>query len=106
MPDDTPVMDVLSVMTAASLERTTLDPAAVVLVRFAALVAMDAAPASYLFHLGAGSDVGLTMQDAQQVLVTLAPLVGSARIVAATGKIARGIGLAVDMSDLGPADTD
>src|SRR5262245_18779992 len=100
MTDEAPVMDVLSAMTAASLERTTLDPATVVLARFAALVAMDAAPASYLFHLGAGADVGLTLRDAQQVLVTLAPLVGTARIIAATGKIARGIGLAIDMGDL------
>ncbi len=108
MPDETdaPVMDLLSEMTAASLDRTTLDPATVILVRFAALVAMDAAPASYLFHLGAGADLGLTMRDAQQVLIALAPLVGSARVIAATGKMARGIGLALDMGDLGAADSE
>ena len=108
MPDETasPVMDVLSAMTVASLERTTLDPAMIVLVRFAALVAIDAAPASYLFHFGAGAEAGLTMRDAQQVLIALAPLVGTARIIAATGKMARGIGLAVDMGDLGSADAE
>jgi 4-carboxymuconolactone decarboxylase len=95
----TPVLDVLTEMTTASVEATTLDPATLVQLRFAALVALDAAPASYLFHLGAGAEVGLTVEDAQQVLVALAPLVGSARIVSATGKIARALGLAIAISD-------
>ena len=94
----TPVLDVLSSMTATSIEASTLDPQQQLLVRFAALVAQDAAPASYLFHLGAASDLGLTMEDAQQVLITLAPLVGSARIVSAAGKIARALGLAIAIS--------
>jgi hypothetical protein len=97
---DTPVLDVLSAMTATSLQTTTLDPASVVLVRFAALVAMDAAPASYLFHFGAGAEVGLTLEDAQQTLVALAPLVGSARVVSATAKITRALGLAIAIGDL------
>jgi alkylhydroperoxidase/carboxymuconolactone decarboxylase family protein YurZ len=96
----TPVLDVLTSMTAVSVETTTLDPGLQVLLRFAALVALDAAPASYLFHLTAGAEQGLTMSDAQQVLITLAPLVGSARIVSATSKIARALGLALAISDV------
>jgi 4-carboxymuconolactone decarboxylase len=84
----------------ASAETTDLDPAVQILVRFAALVALDAAPASYLFHFGAGADQGLTTEDAQQVLVTLAPLVGTARIVSASSKIARALNLAHAVSDL------
>jgi alkylhydroperoxidase/carboxymuconolactone decarboxylase family protein YurZ len=68
-------------------------------VRFAALVASDAAPASYLFHLAAGSEAGLTMEDARQVLIALAPLVGSARVVSASTKVARALGLAIALSD-------
>ena len=98
--DATPVLDVLAAMTEAAVETTTLDPALQILVRFAALVAQDAAPASYLFHFGAGADQGLTLEDARQVLVTLAPLVGSARIVSASSKIARALGLALAVSDL------
>ncbi len=72
----TPVLDVLAGMTAVSVENTAFDPGLQVLLRFAALVALDAAPASYLFHLGAGAEQGLTMEDAQQVLIILAPLGG------------------------------
>ena len=95
----TPVLDVLASMTAVSAETATLDPGLQVLLRFAALVALDAAPASYLFHLTAAADQGLTLGDAQQVLITLAPLVGTARIVSATSKIARALGLAIAISD-------
>lgn len=96
----TPVLDVLATMTTASLDATKLDAATLMQLRFAALVALDAAPASYLFNLGAGSEVGLTAEDAQQVLIALAPLVGSAKIVSATGKIARALGLAIAISDV------
>lgn len=101
MPDQeaTPVIDLLGNMTAASLDASTMDPALLIQVRFAALVAMDAAPASYLFHLGAGSEAGLTLDDAQQVLIALAPLVGSARIVSASTKVARALGLALAIAD-------
>jgi 4-carboxymuconolactone decarboxylase len=97
---DTPILDVLATMTEAAVERSTLDPAAQILLRFAALVALDAAPASYLFHFGVGADQGLTMEDAQQVLVTLAPVVGTARIVSASSKISQALGFALDMAIL------
>jgi alkylhydroperoxidase/carboxymuconolactone decarboxylase family protein YurZ len=99
-PTSTPLVDVLTDMTEASIERNTLDPQTFLLVRFAALVAMDAPPASYMFHLGAGAELGLTLEDARQVLVALAPLVGTARTVAATGQIARGLGLALSIADI------
>jgi alkylhydroperoxidase/carboxymuconolactone decarboxylase family protein YurZ len=102
----TPVLDVLAIMTEAAVERSTLDPAAQILLRFAALVAIDAAPASYLFHFGAGADQGLTLQDAQQVLVTLAPLVGTARIVSASTKIAKALGFALAVADVSDEDTE
>jgi 4-carboxymuconolactone decarboxylase len=96
----TPVFDVLATMTEAAVEASSLDPAAQILLRFAALVALDAAPASYLFHFGAGAEQGLTLEDAQQVLVTLAPVVGTARIVSASSKISRALGFALAVSEL------
>ena len=102
----TPVLDLLATMTEAAVEASELDPAAQILLRFAALVALDAAPASYLFHFGAGAEQGLTLEDAQQVLVTLAPLVGTARIVSASSKIARALGLALAVSDIADEDAD
>jgi alkylhydroperoxidase/carboxymuconolactone decarboxylase family protein YurZ len=96
----TPILDVLATMTEAAVEASDLDPAAQILLRFAALVALDAAPASYLFHFGAGAEQGLTLEDAQQVLVTLAPVVGTARIVSASSKISRALGFALAVSEL------
>ena len=65
-----------------------------------AFVALDVAPASDLFHFGAGAEQGLTMEDARQVLVTLAPVVGTARIVSASSKIFQALGFALDMAIL------
>lgn len=96
----TPVLDTLAAITDVAMEKTTLDPTVQILVRFAALVALDGAPASYLFHFAPGAELGLTAEDAQQVLITLAPLVGTARVVSATSKIARALGLTIALGDL------
>ena len=56
------------------------------LVRLAALVAMDGPPVSYAFTIGAAADAGVTLAKAQSVLVALAPLVGTARVTAAAGQ--------------------
>jgi 4-carboxymuconolactone decarboxylase len=95
----TPVLDLLTTMTEASMNAAELDPRTQVMLRLAALVALDAAPASYLFNLAAGGEVGLTDKDAQQVLLTLAPLVGTARVVSAASKVTRALGLAIAISE-------
>jgi alkylhydroperoxidase/carboxymuconolactone decarboxylase family protein YurZ len=90
------VLDTIAAMNLASLEQVTgLDPQTVVLVRFAALVALDAAPLSYLTHLAVGQEAGLNAEQVEDVLLALAPLVGSARVVSAGSKIARALGIAV-----------
>src|SRR4029077_14923111 len=70
MPDemDTPVLDTLAVMTAASLENCRLPERELMLVRAAALVATGAPAASYLLTMGAAVDAGITMDDVQDVL--------------------------------------
>jgi hypothetical protein len=78
-------------MNLDAAERSGLDAETYLLVRLAALVAMDAAPVSYLITLGAGADAGLTVEKAQAVLVAIAPVVGSARVTAAAGAIIRGV---------------
>ena len=45
--NDTPVLDLLKDMTAASLDATSLDEQTLMLVRIAALIAVDAPPVSY-----------------------------------------------------------
>ena len=51
MPDDTPVLDTIADMTAASIARCGLDDDQLILVRLAALAAVDARPVSYLAHI-------------------------------------------------------
>jgi alkylhydroperoxidase/carboxymuconolactone decarboxylase family protein YurZ len=96
---DTPVLDVLADMTAASLERSTLDPKTLILVRLAALASVDAPPVSYLTNLAAGGEVGVEAEDVQQVLIGIAPVVGTARVASAAGKMARALGFAIAVAD-------
>ena len=105
-PSETPVLDLLAEMTAASIEATDLDEQTLMLVRFAALVAVDAPPASYLLNMGAAADAGLTVEDARDVLTAIAPIVGTARTVAALGKIARALGLAIELAELDDETAD
>ena len=80
-------------MTEASIETTTLDPETLMLVRIAALVAVDAPPASYLLNLGAAGEAGVDADQVRGVLAAVAPIVGTARVVSATGKIVRALAL-------------
>ena len=48
MAAETPVLDTLADMTAASVEHNSLAPRELMLARMAALIAVDAPPASYL----------------------------------------------------------
>jgi alkylhydroperoxidase/carboxymuconolactone decarboxylase family protein YurZ len=96
---DTPVLDALADINAVSLERTELDPASLILVRLAALIAVDAPVSSYLLHLGPAADVGVTPDQAQDVLVAVAPIVGTPRTAAAAAKIVEALGLAIDIAE-------
>jgi alkylhydroperoxidase/carboxymuconolactone decarboxylase family protein YurZ len=92
-PDDTPLLNLLAGMTASSMETSTLDADTLMLVRIAALIAVDAPPASYLMNLGAAGEVGVTSDQVEGVLAAVAPIVGTTRVVAATGNLVRALGL-------------
>jgi hypothetical protein len=87
-------------MTADSLEASDLDPESLMLVRIAALVAVDAPPASYLLNLGVASEMGIGVEDVQDVLMAIAPIVGTARVASATGNIVRALGFAIEIAEL------
>lgn len=106
MADETPVLDTLADMTAASLARNTLTPRELMLVRIAALIAVDAAPASYLMNAGAAQDMGVTADDIQGVMIGVAPVVGAPRVVSSAGKILRALGLAIAVAESELADSD
>jgi hypothetical protein len=95
MPDDTPLLDTLAAMTAASVTECDLEPRELMLARIAALAAVGAPPASYLANAGTASDVGVTLEDVQGVLIAVAPIIGTARAVSAAGNIARALGFAI-----------
>jgi Na+/H+-dicarboxylate symporter len=95
MADDTPLLDTLAAMTAASVESCSLEPRELMLARIAALAAAGAPPASYLANAGTASDLGITLEDVQGVLIAIAPIVGTARTVSAAGNIARALGFAI-----------
>lgn len=96
---NTPVLDLVADMTTASIERSDLDPKTLMLVRLAALVAVDAPPISYLTNLAMGGEVGVEAEDVQQVLIGIAPVVGTARVASAASKIVRALGLAIAVAD-------
>jgi 4-carboxymuconolactone decarboxylase len=88
---DAPVIETVLAMNMDALERSGLDPDTYLLVRLAVLVALDAPPASYALTLAAAADSGVTVEQAQSVLVAIAPLVGTPRITAAAGNILRAV---------------
>jgi alkylhydroperoxidase/carboxymuconolactone decarboxylase family protein YurZ len=96
---EAPVLEALADINAASLERTELDPMSLILVRLAALAAIDAPASSYLMHLGPAAEAGVTLNQAQDVLVAVAPIVGTPRTMAAATKMVEALGLAIDLAE-------
>jgi hypothetical protein len=104
MTAETPVLDTLVDLTTASLEHDSLSPRELMLVRTAALISVDAPPASYLANAGLAADSGMTADDVQGVMIGVAPVVGTAKVVSAGGKIFRALGLAIAVSEAAAAD--
>jgi 4-carboxymuconolactone decarboxylase len=97
---ETPILDLLAGMTADSLEVSSLDDRTTMLLRVAALVAVDAPPASYLLNLGVAGEAGVDEEEVRSVLAIVAPIVGTARVAAAAGNIARALGFALEFAEL------
>lgn len=100
MSDETLLLDTLADMTAASVARSDLSDEGLLLVRLAALVAVDAPESSYLLNLGAALDTDLTVEDARSVLIAVAPIVGAPKVIKAAERIADALGLAMALEDL------
>ena len=92
--EETPILDLLAKMNEDSIEAAQLDPQTLMLVRIAALVAVDAPPAVYLLNLGAADELGVDVDQVRGVFAAVAPIVGAPRVVSAVGKIVRSLGLA------------
>ena len=72
------------------------DPQMRALVRLAALIASDGAPASYQSAVDAALAAGAPVEDLIGVLSAVATTIGSARIVAAAPLLARAVGFDID----------
>lgn len=99
MSNDTPVLDTIADITTASIEHSSLSPREFMLARLAALIAVDAPPASYLANTPALDRAGLTAEDTQGVMIAVAPVVGTPRVVSAGGQILRALGFAIAVGD-------
>ena len=84
---ETPVLELLRSMTGESVLATSLDDPAMMLVRIASLVAVDAPVFSYRMNLEAAAEVGIDADRIRGVLTAIAPIVGTTKIVSATEKI-------------------
>jgi len=76
------------------------------LVRIAGLVALDAAPPSYMASVEAGLAAGLSREEIVGALVALMPVVGVARVVSAAPKLGLALGydVAAALEEFGPPD--
>jgi alkylhydroperoxidase/carboxymuconolactone decarboxylase family protein YurZ len=99
---DTPVLDTLAAMTTDSLERCNLDARTLILTRIAALAASEAPAISYLAHISPALESKVTAEQVQDVLVAIAPVIGTPRVMMAAGHITRALGFAIAVAD---ADT-
>jgi alkylhydroperoxidase/carboxymuconolactone decarboxylase family protein YurZ len=76
-------------------ERSGLTTRTYALVKIAALIALDAPPASYLWQIATAIEEGVSPADILGVLVAIAPQVGGPKIVAAAPEIMIALGLSL-----------
>jgi hypothetical protein len=88
---DPRVFEQLVQMNLDTFERSHLDKKSYVMCRIAALAAMDAPPLSWgaTYRVAKGAGINIDVDTVRDVLVAIAPVIGSARVTAAAGNIAR-----------------
>ena len=92
---ENPVLETIGAITDAALGRSGLPADALLMIRIAALAAVDARPISYLAHMGPAVESGVTAKDVQNVLVAVAPIIGTARTMSAAINITEAPGFAI-----------
>ena len=83
-------------MALGNIETSRLDPKTHALVSLAALLAVDAAPASYHGIVESALAAGASIDEIVGTLVAVAPTVGLARVVSAAPELALALGYDVD----------
>src|SRR5215208_5769616 len=101
---ETPVLDLLASMTEDSMSASSLDDETLMLVRLAALVAVDAPSVSYLLNLAVAGELNLDADRIRGVLAAVAPIVGTPRVASATGKIVEALAVELEIAALEEAE--
>lgn len=96
---ETPVLDTIGEITEVSIKHSTFQSRDLMLARIAALAAVDAKPLSYLLNVGGAVEAGVSLDDVQNVLIAVAPIIGTARTSSAAVGIAEALGLAIQMAE-------
>src|SRR4030081_2681190 len=91
---DVTMLDEALGLREAELESSGLDSRTFALVKIAALIALDAPPASYAWQVANALAAGATPEGIVAVLRAVAPQVGGPRVVAAAPEIMVALGLA------------
>ena len=76
-------------------KKSGLDVRSYALCKIAALVCLDAPPASYVFQVATALDAGVTPDEILGVLRAITPQVGGPKVVAAAPEIMMALGLAL-----------
>jgi 4-carboxymuconolactone decarboxylase len=97
---DIAVLEALE-MREAQLDRTGLDARTFALVKIAALIAVDAPPASYMWQIPNALADGATPEDILGVMRAIAPQIGMPKVVAAAPEIMVALGLSLPGEDGG-----
>jgi alkylhydroperoxidase/carboxymuconolactone decarboxylase family protein YurZ len=92
---DLTLLDEVLGLREAQKERTGLDARTFGLVKIAALIALDAPPASYAWQVANALADGVTPEDILAVLRAVAPQVGGPKVVAAAPELMVALGLAL-----------
>lgn len=92
---DVSLLDEILGLREIELEASTLDARTFALVKIAALIALDAPPASYAWQVGNALNDGASPEDILAVLRAVAPQVGGPRVVAAAPEIMLALGLSL-----------
>jgi 4-carboxymuconolactone decarboxylase len=92
---DVSILDTAIGMRELGREVTGLDARTYALVKIAALIALDAPPASYVWQIGNALDEGVTPEEILGVLRAVAFQVGGPKVVAAAPEIMLALGLAL-----------
>ncbi len=99
---DVAVLEALE-MREVQQERTGLDARTFALVKIAALIALDAPPASYMWQVANALADGATPEDILGVMRAIAPQIGMPKVVAAAPEIMVALGLTLPDEDGGTA---